>query len=122
MVGVAAPSDQVDGLHFAEPERRTHLIDGDWQVTSTLLGDAGFVANETACRSDGQLGPGDDYALRMLEMLFDLVPPFGSAANVLVPPDADAIGLKRPDKRRNARPVLCLVGYENFAHALPPRC
>ena len=113
---LALPADKIDRLDFAEAERRLDHIDLDRDVASGGLRRARLVAHEAAFGPDRARAPRDDDAARGVEMLLDFLAPVGAAADMRVPPNVKAFGLKRGDQRLQSRPVLRFVRDEYFVH------
>ncbi|GAA4723844.1 hypothetical protein GCM10023325_21850 [Sphingomonas lutea] len=113
---------------LTKAERWADIVDCDREVVTGLLRRACFVTDEAAFRADGALAPDDNHHLGRVEMAFDLLPPVGAAADMLVPPDVEAFRLERFDQGDQPLAVLRLVGDEDVIRrvghgARPPwRC
>ena len=59
--------------------------------------------------ANGPLAPGDEHALGRVEMLFDVLVPISSAADLCVPPDCEALSFERLNERFQPRAILSLV-------------
>lgn len=111
---ISAPTRKRDGLHFTESERQIDRVEANGQICAPLSRLAGFVAYELAFRSDRAFRPRHQDAFGSFEMLFDVTAPVGAAADMRVPPDVEALGLKRSNERLQAGAVLGLVRDENI--------
>jgi len=111
---ISAPTFKRDGLHFTESERQIDRIETQGQIGAPSFRLAGFVAYELAFRSDRPSRPCHQDAFGSFEMFFDVTAPVGAAADMRVPPDVEAFGLKRSNKRLQTGAVLGLVRDENI--------
>ncbi len=103
VVAVALPADQRQRLGLAEAERRVDLVDPDRQIGAAAQRPRRFVADETAVRAGRALAPHDDDAGGLVEWRGDLVAPLVAAADMRIPPDRQALGLRA--RRPAARPA-----------------
>ena len=97
---IALPAFQRQRLDLAEAERRLDPVEADRDISIAPLRAPRLVAHEMAVMADRALAPRDDHAFGGLEMLLDILVPIGAAADMGVPPDAEAFGLERLDKRK----------------------
>src|SRR5215208_560806 len=90
---VAFPAFERDRLHLAKAERRVDRIETNRQVSAPPLRAGRFIADEIAFAADRAFAPGNDYALRGVEMFLNVLAPMRAASDMGVPPDAEAFRL-----------------------------
>ena len=120
VVAIAFPALERERLSLTETERRFHLVDPHRQIGAEPRGACRLVPDEAAGRPDRSFAPDDNDAPGGLQMPEDGVAPFLAGRDVRVPPDRLAIGFQCADQRYDARPVLGLVGQEDFTHRRSP--
>src|SRR5262245_38930661 len=118
------PALERQRLDLAEAERRFDTVEADRDVCVALLRAPRLIADVMPVMTDRALAPGDDHALGGVEVLLDILVPIGSAADVSVPPDSEALGFQGSDERRQPSAILGLVGHEHVrwrTHHCSPR-
>jgi len=119
IITVSVPTGERQGLGLAKTERQVDLVDRDRDIYAPLLRARCLVLDERSLWAHRPLAPHDDDAFGGVQLCFDFVAPGGAAADLLIPPDAVALGLQRLDQRPNPLPVLGFVGDENVRHRAP---
>ena len=113
---VAVPSAQRCCLTLAESERRLDRIDQDRNIDAPTLRAGSLRSNELPFGADRALAPDDKDAASTVELLLDCLAPRVPSADMLVPPDGEAIRLQRLHQRLDATPVFRFVGDEDVGH------